>query len=730
MPETILNNDIAANENLREKSLAGIETYINDVKTEYTISPDMISNGNDIRSLEPGILKFSVFDKGNYIHSSVGIHNYYRNDLKEIHPLEEFNLIEGIYNGHPFHMLIEKGEAFTSFADHFIKACKNGQGQDFLKKYQFAFYDDTPVADVDPQNIISFMVASEKIDMVEDESKDILNEEIAKDVSDLRKSLRKDLSANEQIIDVLCTSGPKIGNIDHDALYGFLPHTGLNLLNYVKKIQAPASKKQIDFIVNNIEKFSRSYQKYFQNLTDEQEKSLSFSVASDAIRGAVAREKLKNYLPKLDKRWKTMDTREAEILVFSFRNKPTLQQQNFLARYVPEADMEKLDFAKAKAVMGAAKATDKLKAMAAQFADIKNSASLTCTQAIKIIKSGVEKAKASVFEAAPAYIARHVSKFKDNVKDHIVEYTRAQWEKDCCTVPPFEAQKAFIEWHHLDEKIRDHSKSSLDKFPQNSCALYSKVMRDYVEYQDELKRSPATDIQLKYLKSKGVDDSYSCTYSEAHEAVVSTLYENGFVSKNIAKYLMQNPEIKLADEFLSEAASGKEYSQEEKKKFNQELKSVCVGYEKFRRTYEIHNSLNSPAYSLQDIARQVAADHYEKTKSFDGADKEIAKVLSCTDFNASDGSLHMKKVSQNIAERLGKSPRAVSRNEIIADTITRVLPQNINYKKSMENNLELVANAQKGLANEMTKARIKQEVKTKSKENFKKKAQSQEAAIG
>ena len=89
-----------------------------------------------------------------------------------------------------------------------------------------------------------------------------------------------------------------------------------------EKAKESVSQKQTDFIVNNFDKLAPAYQKYFNNLTEEQDKNLSFNVASDAIRGMVAREKLKNYLPKFDNRWKTMDTREAEALALECERTP------------------------------------------------------------------------------------------------------------------------------------------------------------------------------------------------------------------------------------------------------------------------------------------------------------------------------------------------------------------------------------------------------------------------
>lgn len=364
--------------------------------------------------------------------------------------------------------------------------------------------------------------------------------------------------------------------------------------------------------------------------------------------------------------------------------------------------------------------------MAVSFADIKDKASLTCDQALAVVNAGVQKLKSCVFSSVSPFVARHVAKFKDDVKEHIADYTMAQWQKDCQTVPPFESQRAFIDWHKLDGDIKDFSRSYCEKFPENSCALYSKRIRDYVQYRDELADSPASKKQREYLKSKGIIIDNNTSQKEALKYIVSSLYDDGIINKNIAQYMAKNPEI-CSNRLLSSVIESKDFSKDERKELNKELGVACSNFEKFKRTYEIHESLNRPAYSLSDVAKQAAAQHYEAAKTFDDADKEIAKVLVCTNFNEIDKDRHIKQLAENVAKRLGKSSGSISRTEIIADVITRTLPQNLNYKESMEKNIELVNNAQKGLNNELTKAKIKTESKSKGKENFKGKTESKHA---
>lgn len=742
------------NKTIQAKAHEDAALSISESKAVFGVTSDMVvGNGlstDSMTDLEPGSLKFSYFNGSENVSPDMSFIDFSNNfdsgiademsNNYEGRPLPGSVKIEGIYNNHPFHMILDfNTEHLTrgylyGFLEDLQDACSKGLGKDFLKNpaLHFGFYDNASVDDVNPEGLLKFMALSAKFSVAEERAKFWLNNKGNtnskydqanwEDLIESIKTARTRISSTQQPADIFSESGLSNVNID----YGDRHVDILDLAAKADKAKESVSQKQTDFIVNNFDKLAPAYQKYFNNLTEEQDKNLSFNIASDAIRGMVAREKLKNYLPKFDNRWKTMDTREAEALALEFKGKPTLQQQRFLARYVPEADLEKLDFVKAKAAMGASKATDKLIAMAVSFADIKDKASLTCDQAVAIVNAGVQKLKSCVFSSVSPFVARHVAKFKDDVKEHIADYTMAQWQKDCQTVPPFESQRAFIDWHKLNGDIKDFSKSYSEKFPENSCALYSKRIRDYVQYRDELANSPASKEQREYLKSKGIIIDSNTSQKEALKNIVSSLYDDGIINKNIAQYLAKNPEI-CSNRLLSSVIENKDFSKDERKELNKELGIACSNFEKFKRTYEIHESLNRPAYSLSDVARQAAAQHYEAAKTFDEADKEIAKVLVCANFNEIDKDRHIKQLAENVAKRLGKSSGSISRTEIIADVITRTLPQNLNYKESMEKNIELVNNAQKGLNNELTKAKIKTESKSKGKENFKGKTESKSA---
>ena len=469
------------NKTIQAKAHEDAALSISESKAAFGVTSDMVVgdeiSNDSLTNMEPGSLKFSYFNGSENVSSDMSFIDFSNNvdsgiademsNNYEGRPLPGSVKIEGIYNNHPFHMILDfNTEHLTrgylyGFLEDLQDACSKGLGKDFLKNpaLNFGFYDDASVKDVDPNGFLAFMALSAKLSVAEDRAK--LQLDMDRDVSDRTQrnweallesieSARNNISSTQKPADIF--SEPGLSNVDID--YGDRHVDVFDLVAKADKAKELVSQKQTDFIVRNFDKLSPAYQKYFNNLTEEQDKNLSFNVASDAIRGMVAREKLKNYLPKFDNRWKTMDTREAEALALEFKGKPTLQQQRFLARYVPEADLEKLDFVKAKAAMGASKATDKLIAMAVSFADIKDKASLTCDQALAIVNAGVQKLKSCVFSSVSPFVARHVAKFKDDVKEHIADYTMAQWQKDCQAVPPFESQRAFIDWHKLNGDIK------------------------------------------------------------------------------------------------------------------------------------------------------------------------------------------------------------------------------------------------------------------------------------
>ena len=635
--------------------------------------------------------------------------------------------VDGIYNNHPFHLVIQqdiahqKGNPLQTFFDDFDKAVSEGRGKDFLKDpaLQFGFYDKTPVKSVDPKAFLGVMVMQAKLDMVDSLNRPNTNSmepavlKLADALSAHVNSMREKLAATDKPFELF--SEPGLSNISKN----YIPDSKEmnNLWDKAENSDRKITLNQKKFICQHMERLAPAYEKYFINLpNDKAENNLPFNIASDAIRGMVAREQLKNYLPKLDPRWKTMDTQEAEKLAADFKDKPTLQQKAFIERYVPEAEMEKLSFAKAKTTMLGAKVTGKLKKIASRFAEIKDN--FTCGQVLDIIKGGMEKAIHNSKEIVGPAVARHVAKFKTDVKENISEYNMAQWQKDCMSVPPFEAQKAFVKWHELQDKVKEDTFSK--NFPQNSCALYSKVISDYFANIGEKSKSPANDKQQAFLSAKNIEASDNLNYSEAHTRIADALYTDGVVDKQVAKYISRDLSIEIPDKYLSSVTEGKPLSAEDKKNLGQTLKDACIDREKLMRSYQIHNSLFTAPKTLKGIAQSVAANFYEENKTFDGADKEIAKVLTCVDFNAADSSVSLKARTHSIAKALGKSSDAVTKADIIADTMTRVLPQCINYQESMKKNLELAKNAQLGLDNEVKKTQLKQEVKSQSKQNFNK----------
>lgn len=345
------------NRSVQTKAHEDAELSISDSKAVFGVTSDMVVGDGlstySMTDLEPGRLKFSYFNGSENTSSDMsfmdfsnnidsGIANSMHNNLNG-RPLPGSVKVEGIYNNHPFHMILDFNTEhitrgyFYGFLEDLQAACTNGSGKDFLNNpaLNFGFYDDASVKDVDPNGFLAFMALSAKLSVAEDRSK--LQLDMDRDVSvptqrnwevllESIESARNNISSTQKPADIF--SEPGLSNVDID--YGDRHVDVFDLVAKADKAKELVSQKQTDFIVRNFDKLSPVYQKYFNNLTEEQDKNLSFNVASDAIRGMVAREKLKNYLPKFDNRWKTMDTREAEALALECERTPAYRGGSFL----------------------------------------------------------------------------------------------------------------------------------------------------------------------------------------------------------------------------------------------------------------------------------------------------------------------------------------------------------------------------------------------------------------
>ena len=161
------------NRSVQTKAHEDAELSISDSKAVFGVTSDMIVgdelSADSMTDLEPGRLKFSYFNGSENTSSDMSFMDFSNNvdsgitnsmfDNPDGRPLPGSVKIEGIYNNHPFHMILDFNTEhvtrgyFYGFLEDLQTACANGSGKDFLNNpaLNFGFYDDASVKDVDPR---------------------------------------------------------------------------------------------------------------------------------------------------------------------------------------------------------------------------------------------------------------------------------------------------------------------------------------------------------------------------------------------------------------------------------------------------------------------------------------------------------------------------------------------------------------------------------------------------
>ena len=178
------------NKSIQAKAHEDAALSISESKAAFGVTSDMVVGdeiSNSLTDLEPGSLKFSYFNGSENVSSDMNFIDFSNNvdsgiademsNNYEGRPLPGSVKIEGIYNNHPFHMILDfNTEHLTrgylyGFLEDLQDACSKGLGKDFLKNpaLHFGFYDDASVKDVDPNGFLAFMALSAKFSVLKKE---------------------------------------------------------------------------------------------------------------------------------------------------------------------------------------------------------------------------------------------------------------------------------------------------------------------------------------------------------------------------------------------------------------------------------------------------------------------------------------------------------------------------------------------------------------------------------
>lgn len=737
------------------KALNEAAASIESEKANFGIDADMLvgAPAKEHSKLTPGKLKFTYLEgsalppdkEGNVVFADKTFDNldtlslrnlnnivksYYTGDKEDV-SLYGVYKIEGIYNYHPFHLVVthdyvhDNRDVLQGFLDDFEKACASGKGSEFLSdpKLQFGFYDNANLL-FEPKNLLDCITVQAKLDMVEakanepmafmselsdadskvpneaastsnSDTKDLALEALSRDVAEFRT---KAATAIEPC-DLYGKSGiSKVKAGYEDFNFGELKQKAL-------KWSESVSEKQAKFLAANFGLLAPAYQNFVnkEELAKGKASKLNFVLASDAICGIAARMRLKAYLPENDERWQKMDTAQAEKLADSFKGKITLAQQKFFASRGQKEEAMTMSFIEAKEAMENSKPTGKLKALVSRLCDAKDIVRMTCHTAKEIIKKNLEKINLSVPQPVSLPVYYHAVR-QGRIKFG-EKYTKGMWLDDCQKMPALPEQKAYIERYGLDFAVKAaESVGGKEALAIGSAALYAKVIKDHKRWVLENGQSPVQPKEKEFLASHNVDMANINTRNDARKAMLACACADRIVGMNVVRFLNTHKDIELPKAYLEAVRTNKTLSEAETVAMRKSVNEACINKAKADREYSIRTSTLSPCDTLYSVAKRAALKALEKGENLESCEETVAKELVCANFIVTD---YMRT---EVGKKLGQDKENISDANVYAHVITQVLPKGVgNYKACMKENSELVRRALSARDKEIEKDKIRKE---------------------
>ena len=438
---------------------------------------------------------------------------------------------------------------------------------------------------------------------------------------------------------------------------------------------------------------------------------LTLNIAIDALNGAYARMKLKNYLPVNDIRWSTMSTIEAEELAESYKGKMNLQQQAYFEKNKIHFDAN-TTYADAKKIIEEGKATEKMLTYASTFFPRESLTNLSREELNEATKAYVnlgynrrnETVSQSLYNLAVEY---GLVKKGEN-------YTYGQWAKDALECKPFEPSKAYIERHKLQDVVASLIQKYPNMWPKESEALYSHVRSMNDKRISECKASPINDFQKAFLNNRGISTEGIKTWQEAQISVCDSLFKEGIISLSDVKIVAYDTTITLPEHLANEKAP-KLRSSEEKAALVKEVKELCNDVRRAERLYKIKVSTLETNNSIMNISRKACYDHLVNTGSLVNAEKSMAVAIVCSDFKFNSFSKDSTPLVKSIN---GTDKSSITDSQVIAHYITKTLPDCVGkYQESMPKILKVVQAAEMSLEKVKVKEAIKEEARTQALAN-------------
>lgn len=277
-------------------------------------------------------------------------------------------------------------------------------------------------------------------------------------------------------------------------------------------------------------------------------------------------------------------------------------------------------------------------------------------------------------------------------------YTNAEWKKDAMRMEPTPSMKAQLSYYAITLSEEHNNLFSAQRAVENTIRRF-----------EENQHSPITEAQQSYLLKAGYvqeDSRYNdgsrplipATYGQAQEAIWDAKYTAGLIGRSDAKYLIDHPDIRVPEKFMDAKDHRLDLPAADRDAIRKETHDFIVADKENRRLTAIltQDAVPREKSMLQDVARIVAYDHYDRDKGVikDDAVKDMAKQLLALNIEPTENQLARLPMLQ---DKNGNNIEP-TKNQFFAHVITCTLPQGAaDYKGSVAKNLAVVNKVEKAM---------------------------------
>lgn len=438
------------------------------------------------------------------------------------------------------------------------------------------------------------------------------------------------------------------------------------------------------------------------------EYQLSSKMVNEAISASKALSFLKYHM--VPEEIEKLTVQETLSKAKDFENKPNLKMIANMKAAGIKYD-ENTTFDQAKELLDNRPITDR------QFELLRNriegAQNLTCAEARQVMDKLQRDYKDSLKQPVSEAI-RKVAIENKLIKEGQA-YTNAEWKKDAMRMEPTPSMKAQLSYYAITLSEEHNNLFSAQRAVENTIRRF-----------EENQHSPITEAQQSYLLKAGYiqeDSRYNdgsrplipATYGQAQEAIWDAKYTAGLIGRSDAKYLIDHPDIRVPEKFMDAKDHRLDLPAADRDAIRKETHDFIVADKENRRLTAIltQDAVPREKSMLQDVARIVAYDHYDRDKGVikDDAVKDMAKQMLALNIEPTENQLARLPMLQ---DKNGNNIEP-TKNQFFAHVIACTLPQHAaDYKGSVAKNLEVVNKVEKAMLtaqkNLEKKAKIEKEV--------------------